>query len=385
MSLSETYQGSLALGGCMLGLSTVSVALRFYSRLKQKAPLKTDDWLMIPILLLVAGSAGCTFYGVTHKVLGYPTPKDPLVVAESAATLSKVIPMGGKSQHPLALSANSCVFTSALFFYHRIFCVHGRGDVFRALIIVSISVVILWTITYDLLSGLQCGTHFSALWTSAANYEKYCEKTSYPFLLSLTISDFLLDLWTICLPIPKIWGLKASLSRRLGVIGVFLLALVSFGANIARLVVYVQIEKAKSGGIDAAAGIDVRLVNTKALYLSLLEVGVACIAVNLPSMWFLISHVTPEAVIRSLRSVVSLRSLRSNRSDDSSKDKNARSSNYPWNGQKVDSSPSASESRLAPADPTETHVMYDLESYMAQPPQENVRVVKAVSQHSQHT
>lgn len=74
------------------------------------------------------------------------------------------------------------------------------------------------------------------------------------------------------------------------------------------------------------------IINTKALFLSLLEVGMACIAVNLPSMWFLISHVTPEAVLRSIRSVVSLQSLRSTKSRQSLKDKTMRSSSYPWGG-----------------------------------------------------
>lgn len=49
-----------------------------------------------------------------------------------------------------------CTKTSALFFYHRIFCVrlHGRSDVFETLVIISVTIVILWTIAYDLLSGL---------------------------------------------------------------------------------------------------------------------------------------------------------------------------------------------------------------------------------------
>src|SRR4051812_9188196 len=46
--MSETYQGLLALGSCMLGISIIAIALRFYSRISQKKPLKADDWLMIP-------------------------------------------------------------------------------------------------------------------------------------------------------------------------------------------------------------------------------------------------------------------------------------------------------------------------------------------------
>lgn len=43
----------------------------------------------------------------------------------------------------------------------------------------------------------------------------------------------------------------------------------------------------------------------------MLEIGISLIAVNLPSLWMLFTSVTPEKVIRSIRSVISLGSLRS--------------------------------------------------------------------------
>ena len=53
------------------------------------------------------------------------------------------------------------------------------------------------------------------------------------------------------------------------------------------------------------------MVNTKAIYLSVLEAGLSLIAVNLPSLWFLFTNVKPEHVLRSVRSMMSLRSTRS--------------------------------------------------------------------------
>ena len=43
----------MALSSCMLGLSTIFIALRFFTRNAQKAPLKADDWLMVPCLVRV--------------------------------------------------------------------------------------------------------------------------------------------------------------------------------------------------------------------------------------------------------------------------------------------------------------------------------------------
>lgn len=46
-----SHEGLTAVASSLLALSTVSVALRFYSRHIQKAPLKADDWIMIPCLV----------------------------------------------------------------------------------------------------------------------------------------------------------------------------------------------------------------------------------------------------------------------------------------------------------------------------------------------
>ena len=53
------------------------------------------------------------------------------------------------------------------------------------------------------------------------------------------------------------------------------------------------------------------VVNTKAIYLSVLETGLSLIAVNLPSLCFVFTRLSPEKVLRSVRSMISLRSDRS--------------------------------------------------------------------------
>lgn len=93
---------------------------------------------------------------------------------------------------------------SARFFYHRIFCVIGHDHVLRLVIYTTVGIVVVWIITFELLSGLQCESHFSTLWTSKTDYVKYCMHISYPYLLGYTISDFLLDLWIIILPILRV-------------------------------------------------------------------------------------------------------------------------------------------------------------------------------------
>ena len=63
-----------------------------------------------------------------------------------------------------------------------------------------------------MLTGLTCGTHFSALWTGHKDFAKYCKATD-PYLLSLAISDFLLDIWILTLPVPQV-SLSGSKDKR---------------------------------------------------------------------------------------------------------------------------------------------------------------------------
>ncbi|KAH6677566.1 hypothetical protein B0J14DRAFT_476102, partial [Halenospora varia] len=261
---STSHEGVTALGACMLVFSTLAIGLRFYARISQKAPLKTDDWLMIPSLFCMS------FQFFLIVALGF-------------------------------------IKLSALFFYYRIFTLSHRPRLFKGVIIGSVTVTILWTIAYILVHFLQCGTHFSALWAARAIKNKYCH-ISYPYLLSFAVSDFILDFWIIVLPVSLIWRIQSTIPRRLAITLVFLLAAVGFAACIARMVIYVQIYN-----LGPNAKTDSRLVNTKSIYLSILEIGLSCVAVNLPSLWFLFHKVTPENVLRSKRSQISLHSIHSSR------------------------------------------------------------------------
>lgn len=51
--------------------------------------------------------------------------------------------------------------------------------------------------------------------------------------------------------------------------------------------------------------------STAVAYIAMLEMGIALVAVNLPSLWLLCTSVIPEKVTHGLRSIMSLSSLRS--------------------------------------------------------------------------
>ncbi|TVY84311.1 hypothetical protein LSUE1_G001090 [Lachnellula suecica] len=405
-----SHQGLTALSSAMLGLSTIAVGLRFYTRNLQRAVLKADDWIMIPTLadvklsavasgdngnrLLryewlpqISGEEGqCLFLslsGLQQKVLGYPTPTDHKIPVSTAAMTSKVLYMAFDW---FSMATLGCIKISALFFYHRLFCVGRQWNLFKGLVITSVGVVVLWTCAFMILTGLQCGTHFSALWIKA-DYKKYCH-ISYPYLLGFAISDFLLDLWIICLPIPQIWAIKSTNGRKFAIMGVFALAFVyGFGACIARMVVYIQIAHAGPQDHD-----DPRLVNTKGIYLSVLEAGLSCVAVNLPTLWYLISKATPNKVLRGIWSIVSLGSIRSPSPTSSRIWQRSRQSQPPHPYQNSDgkrkSLASSSQSYLHRPDAIEieTFATHDIESRVRKSTilPTNVQVTKTLSQVSEY-
>lgn len=139
----------------------------------------------------------------------------------------------------LSNASLACIKLSALYFYRRIFCVGGLRQWFDIASLITVALVVLWLFVFSFLAGFQCGLHFSALWDGT--YTEYCT-ISFPFLYGLAVSDFLLDIWIIVLPIPRVLQLHASLSKKLGIIGVFLLAFAGLGFSIARMATYITIE-----------------------------------------------------------------------------------------------------------------------------------------------
>lgn len=123
------------------------------------------------------------------------------------------------------------------------------------------------------------------------------------------------------------------------------------------------------------------------MYLSVMGSGLSCIAVNLPSLYFLFSQVTPESVLRSDRSVISLASIRSGGPHSKSIHQQE---GYPGVGKSDSAATSTSQSHLARPDAgtvtIETHAMYKIESTDRQGTMDidDLQVTKSISQWSDH-
>lgn len=91
---------------------------------------------------------------------------------------------------------------SIICLYRRLF-VTGKGTIFDWATKISISIVILWTISFFFGFMFDCGTHFSAAWGSLEGFAMYCGASlqlDNPFV----VSDLITDIMILCLPLPVV-------------------------------------------------------------------------------------------------------------------------------------------------------------------------------------
>ncbi|KAI0972044.1 hypothetical protein F4678DRAFT_460874 [Xylaria arbuscula] len=302
----STKDRLLALTGSLIGLSIIAVGLRFWIRKQHKLSLLADDWFAAIALISYIGNAICLFVLVHDKNLGYSshdfTPEETAAKARNYEVY--VVTSGLFTTNTLA-----SVKLSALFFYQRIFCVGEKQAIFRTITWITVIVVVLWLLVFQFLTGFQCGTHFSALWDGS--YAEYCV-LSFPFLYGLVVSDFILDIWLLVLPIPNISRLNTNIQRKLLIISIFLLTFVGLGASIARIVQYIKIEL---GGPDFYLYADNQRPTTQAVFYTTLECGIALVALNLPALRVVFIQQKIGEIMRSMRSIIELPFLRRSQSN----------------------------------------------------------------------
>jgi hypothetical protein len=297
MSTTSTY-GLQALSGALLGITTITVALRFYARRSQRAYIGADDWLIIPGYLTFVGMIACALLGVNLEQFGHT----------DAQVAAKKLPFSIQASLVVSLdilSAASLGFTriSALFFFRRVFCVPGGTRTLRAVIYTTIVIISLWMAAFIIIPPLQCGPDLS-VWSAPAKVRAAHCTIGPKFILGFCISDLVLETAIIWIPVPLILRLHASFQRRMAVLFVFLTAFVSLGAVVARLIITTKIIQKHVRDKSAT--------NTTQTFMWILEAGFALIAVNLPTLWWLRKKLPTEKVLASMRSAMSLHSVHSN-------------------------------------------------------------------------
>lgn len=100
------------------------------------------------------------------------------------------------------IAALGLVKLSVLFFYRSLFVVQRR-TAFDILSLASIVIVVLWTLGFILAFAFNCKLNFSAAWGSQYDLMTHCN-VGFGGEQALVISDFLTDLFVLCLPFPAV-------------------------------------------------------------------------------------------------------------------------------------------------------------------------------------
>ncbi|KAF2755553.1 hypothetical protein EJ05DRAFT_540262 [Pseudovirgaria hyperparasitica] len=290
-------EGMIACCTVLPVLGITVVGLRAYVRVyKQKVDLAFDDYVQPVILALYIGMCIAGLIGVSNKALGYPSPVGPIeYTAPSTILCMKLL----YAIQMIQIPALGLVKIAALCFYRRMFCVHRKGSLV-VIIWTLIYATILWMIGCVISYALGCGTHPTAAWGGNIPFATYCKDITLRWEVGFSVTDFVLDTLVLVVPLPSIWSLRTTFGRKLGITCVLMLALVGYGASIARMAVFIRL----ATGVMGASAIDIQSSDTQAIWFSQLETGLALIAVNLPTLWKLVSDFTSSSMYHSLRSLI---------------------------------------------------------------------------------
>lgn len=269
-------------------LCTVAVALRFFARYVQRNKVLVDDWLTLPALILTIGLGVALIIGVTKKSLAYPTPlpPDPKRPLDASAYEIRVTRQITWAFMLLQIPALCLVKLSFIYFYRRVFCT-GLTTIFKHITTVVIWIILAWGISFFFAFLFICEVNFAAFWTSIRALNTHCGGL-LDLQLGFAISDFITDFFVLVLPLPMIWRIHMSTSRKLAVTIIICLGALAVAASATRMVIFsravVNLKRSyRSSGAD-------NLTTTTGIYWSLIESGLALIACCLPSTYSLIKH-----------------------------------------------------------------------------------------------
>ncbi|KAF7539569.1 hypothetical protein G7054_g2059 [Neopestalotiopsis clavispora] len=293
-------------------LGATCVALRFYTRAKAKSAFWWDDWLCIPALIFELAMAALLIWGIAKSALGghLPLPPDPSPNAYLFFTSSQQIILQQIQYFfdLIGVFAFGSLKLSILFFYRKIFCVSKTNrDAFNIITALMIVIVIVWTLTFGIGAIFLCGARPAYAWAPIALVAEHCT-AQLQFLEAYAISDFIMDCFIWSLPIPKIWGLHMAVRKRLSVIAIFLVGILTIGASGARMAIYIIYV------VNAFAQSDGEKIITYLLFWTMIECGLGLMVVCLPAlgvpMRTFLTAISPGSLISGIKSVFTTRSLK---------------------------------------------------------------------------
>lgn len=288
----------IALGVFLPLLATFFTGLRCWVRYTRRTPFGLDDFLVIVAAFLVWGMGITQILGATVGDLGESIGElpngEPILDHRTQEFL--------KNEYAFQIIeklAFGTVKLSILFLYRRIFV----GRIFNIASWAMIAIVSAWSFSFFIATICECNPP-STVWSpNRKAFLTNCIKT-VEMLLGFAWSDVFTDVLILALPIPMVLRLQLTMRRKIALLGVFLLGGLTVLAGIARLVFFYRAAADHTGP-------DVAINTAPTIYWSLVEASLAVVSASLPTIRPLFHGMSPESVIRSIRSRISLHSFHS--------------------------------------------------------------------------
>jgi len=309
-----TPDGLYALATTLPIIGFSAVALRFYSRRLQKAPLLLDDWLIVPAEFILVVMSVLIIIGVHGHGLGYTIPAE--TAAEAVNDSPPIQIFVGKIAFAILMISSLQVGLaklSILFFFRRIFCGTDRFSFMNIATWFMIGITTTWAIAFFFANLFECGLNWANNWGATSTLNGGACINEQAMNDAYFYSDLIIDFILFILPMYNIWTLKMPVLRRLAVMGIFSFGALAMVASAMKTAIIIELEFVATSGFTSADKLlstDPDIINSILIYWVQLECGIATIVACLPTLSSLIKK-SPD-LLRSLRSIISLHSLRSN-------------------------------------------------------------------------
>ncbi|KAI0096625.1 hypothetical protein GGR51DRAFT_567124 [Nemania sp. FL0031] len=218
---SENFIASVSL----IVLTSLSVLIRLVLKLYRRQTPQGPDWLCFiatGIFLTYCSLIVNFIFNVSHS---YALDPDPGLGLIEGTNLAKLV----YTNELLFGFGITTIKLSILWFYHNLFSV---DQALQRIIRATSFLCIVWFIVATLVIALQC-MPVQAYWEHF-DLPPYC--LEYPrVLLGYEISNLIIDVATLCIPIGTVLRLKLPWSKKAPIIGIFLLGAVVCVSSIIRL------------------------------------------------------------------------------------------------------------------------------------------------------
>lgn len=132
---------------------------------------------------------------------------------------------------PVALGS---IKMSLLCFYRRVFAVERKLGISASLLGI-LAITMAWSLAFFIETIFECGLNFWAIWGTAKDSMENCVDTMH-VLLWFCITDFVLNLVILLIPIAFIGRLEISRTKKFASTALLLLGSVAVAASLYRLI-----------------------------------------------------------------------------------------------------------------------------------------------------